>query len=375
MKPVRYISSGIFSPLGTNAAVNFAAIKNGVLAVKHHTGNKIAAQGFYGAVLSDDQLGLLAEYPQLSPLEAMCIHAVKDALQDIAIETAREDCIFVFSSTKGNIEWLGEKEDRYIHLHYSARVIAQYFGNPNNPVIISNACISGSLALITAKRLIDAGKYKHAIVIGCDRFSSFVLAGFQSFQAVAQAACRPFDRDRQGINLGEAAACIILSGEKVEGSRPLASLKGGGLSNDANHLSGPSRTGEELAMAIGDALSESGIPPGNIGAISAHGTATVYNDEMEAKALNLAGVAEAPLHSLKGYIGHTLGAAGIIESIVACMAMKEHYLPASPGFEHLGVSQPVNVMAAPRTAAYQYLLKTASGFGGCNAALIWEQVY
>jgi len=361
--------------LGITAAANFDAVKKGTVAIKHYPGENAADPGFCAAALSDHQLGLLTLYPQYSPLEAMCIYAVNDALQSISIGVAGEDCIFVFSSTKGNIEWLGEKEDRFIYLHHSAQSVAGYFKNPNKPVIVSNACISGSLALITAKRLINAGKYKHAVVIGCDRFSGFVLAGFRSFQAISPEPCRPFDQDRQGINLGEAAACIILSTEATAGQKePVAVLKGGGLSNDANHLSGPSRTGEELAAAINQALNESGILPEVVGAVSAHGTATIYNDEMEAKALNLAGVAHAPLHSLKGYVGHTLGAAGIIESVIACMAMKDRYLPASPGFEHIGVSRPVNVIARPAIESYRYLLKTASGFGGCNAALVWEGV-
>src|SRR5690606_31761464 len=123
-----------------------------------------------------------------------------------------------------------------------------------------------------------------------------------------------------GLNLGAAAACMVLSasyGRRQSAMR----LSGGGLSNDANHLSGPSRTGAELATAIKQALTEAAIKPEMVGTISAHGTATRYNDEMEAKAIALAGLSHAPLHSLKSYVGHTLGAAGIIESIIACKAM------------------------------------------------------
>lgn len=372
MKPVYHLSSGIFSPYGNTAAAAFKAIANGEIAIRQIE----AADGstFYGSALHTGQLELLRAMQDLSPLEAMCVIAVEDAMRTISIDLQSSNCVFVFSSTKGNIEWLGEREDKYIYLHHSAATIAGYFKNPNKPVVVSNACISGSMALLTAKRMIDAGKYKHAIVIGADRLTGFVLDGFRSFQAVAPGFCRPFDRDRQGINLGEAAACIVLSNELNETDNPIAILAGGALTNDANHLSGPSRTGAELATAITSAIEEANILPKDIAAISAHGTATIYNDEMESKALNIAGVAHASLHSLKGYIGHTLGAAGVIESIIANMAMQQNTLLASPNYEHIGVPEPVNVQQQTATAHYDYLLKTASGFGGCNAALVWKAV-
>jgi 3-oxoacyl-[acyl-carrier-protein] synthase-1 len=305
----------------------------------------------------------------------MCIYVIEEAIQKCNIDVGREDCILILSSTKGNIEWLGEQSDERISLQHSAKLIGSYFGMKTKPVVVSNACISGSLALITGARMIEAGKYKHAIVVGCDRLTSFVFSGFQSFKALSTEACRPFDKDRTGINLGEAAACIILSGNAPEYSeeRPLAYLSGGGVTNDANHLSGPSRTGAELSEAINKAIKEASIDAANIGMISAHGTATVFNDEMEAKALHLSGLGNVPLHSLKSCIGHTLGAAGIIESIIACMAMNKDVLPASLNFNESGVSVNMNVINEMLHQKTEYILKTASGFGGCNAALIWKK--
>jgi 3-oxoacyl-[acyl-carrier-protein] synthase-1 len=220
--------------------------------------------------------------------------------------------------------------------------------------------------------LLQAGKYQNAIVVGCDRFSRFVLSGFQSFQAISNAPCKPFDAERNGINLGEAAATIILSATGE--NEPLAILSGGSTSNDANHISGPSRTGIELALAISRAITEAGITNKDIDIISAHGTATLYNDEMEAKAFTLAGLNNTPLHSFKGYIGHTLGAAGVAESVMLLEAIRCQNIIPSAGFNQSASGQTLNVSTFPISANINYALKTASGFGGCNAAMVWAKL-
>jgi 3-oxoacyl-[acyl-carrier-protein] synthase-1 len=151
---------------------------------------------------------------------------------------------------------------------------------------------------------------------------------------------------------------------------PLAQVLGGATSNDANHISGPSRTGEELALAIRHALSESGVTAAQIAAISGHGTATIYNDEMESKAFERCGLSTAPLHSMKGYTGHTLGAAGVLETALLAESMRAGETIASVGFETSGVPGKVNVSRNAERREIRFALKTASGFGGCNAALV-----
>jgi 3-oxoacyl-[acyl-carrier-protein] synthase-1 len=169
--------------------------------------------------------------------------------------------------------------------------------------------------------------------------------------------------------LGEGAGTIILSTQKKYEQN--IKVLGGSVSNDANHISGPSRTGEELAYAIKKAMQDAELTVKDIDFISAHGTATLYNDEMEASAIGLAGLQSAPLNSLKGYYGHTLGAAGLIEAIISLQSLKEGLVLPTPGFEELGVSSPVNVIASPLQIKANSFLKTASGFGGCNAAVIF----
>ena len=175
------------------------------------------------------------------------------------------------------------------------------------------------MAILTARRLILSGQYEHAVVAGADLISKFILSGFQAFQAVSAGPCKPFDRARDGIKLGEGAATVILSSNRRY-DRGMKVL-GGAVSNDANHLSAPSRTGEELCYAIRSALDQARSSTMDIDLISAHGTATVYNDEMEAKAISLADLSAVPVNSLKGYYGHTLGAAGLIESIVSMQSV------------------------------------------------------
>ncbi|MGZ3812069.1 MAG: beta-ketoacyl-[acyl-carrier-protein] synthase family protein, partial [Mucilaginibacter sp.] len=193
--------------------------------------------------------------------------------------------------------------------------------------------------------------------------------GFESFQALSPQVCKPFDKSRDGLNLGEGAATIILSTNKKYAGN--IKVKGGSVSNDANHISGPSRTGHELAHAISKALQDAALTGSDIDFISAHGTATVYNDEMEANAISLSALQSAPLNSLKGYYGHTLGAAGLIESIISIQSLKQGLVLPTPGFTESGVTEPVHVIASMLQLEANNFLKTASGFGGCNVAVIF----
>jgi 3-oxoacyl-[acyl-carrier-protein] synthase-1 len=230
------------------------------------------------------------------------------------------------------------------------------------------------MSLIVARRLISIGQFDYAVVVGADVLSRFVVSGFESLHALSPEKCRPFDAQRKGINLGECAAGVVLGTDEDSTVGPRIYIAGGGLSNDANHISGPSRTGEELALAIAQALEESGKKAEEIDFISAHGTATLYNDEMEAKAIHIVNMEEKPLNSLKGYFGHTLGAAGVLETILSAESLRQNQLLATAGFARIGVSQPVNVIRESARHPMDTCLKLASGFGGCNAAIVLHKV-
>ena len=189
-------------------------------------------------------------------------------------------------------------------------------------------------------RSIEAGLCDMAVVIGCDVQSEFIISGFQCLHALSPDECRPFDKDRCGLNLGEAAATIVYSGEqKVESGKWIA--KAGAMCNDANHISGPSRTGEGSYRC----LTALDIDKEQLAFVSVHGTSTLYNDEMESIAIERAGLADVPLFSLKGIYGHTMGAAGVLETILSMQAVEHRVVFGTRGYHELGVSRQVNISA------------------------------
>ena len=376
MTEVFVVSDNIVSPLGTTTAANFLCLKNAVTGVKSQFNPELSSEQFCASLFNKDQQFLSAgENATYTKFEQLLINSIKNALQNSGVDIADEKTGIIISTIKGNIGLLenGTAIDpdltKRIALHTSAGLVAAYFNNTNQPLIVSNACISGLLAILTGKRLIESGRFENVVVAGADVISKFVLSGFQSFQAVSNEPCKPFDASRNGINLGEGAATIILSSSK-KNAKDAIKIAGGSISNDANHISGPSRTGEELCQAIRYAISEANLSAKDIDFISAHGTATIYNDEMEAKAITLANMSDIPVNSLKGYYGHTLGAAGLIESIISVQSLKTGIILPSLGFSTPGVTKPINICSTLLSGAMYNCLKTASGFGGCNAALV-----
>lgn len=370
-------SDNILSPIGLTTAENFLQLKQNVSGISLHKDNSMSELPFQAALFTDEIFyNHNDSQNRYTRFEKLLIASISDALTNSGIKASDNKTVLIISSTKGNISLLeteapSESLNKRISLNTSAKLVADYFQFSSQPVIISNACISGMLAILTGMRLLQSGEYENAVVAGADVISKFVLSGFQSFQAVSQAPCKPFDAARDGINLGEGAGTVILTSKKEYSSG--VKVAGGSVSNDANHISGPSRTGEELSMAITKAMNAAGLSAGNIDFISAHGTATVYNDEMEARAISLAGLQAVPVNSLKGYYGHTLGAAGLIESIISIQSLKKNQVIPTRGFKNIGVSQPVNICSETYSATLNNCLKTASGFGGCNAAMVFSK--
>jgi 3-oxoacyl-[acyl-carrier-protein] synthase-1 len=365
------VADNVLSPLGKTTAENFSRLKENKSAVKAHHNPEISQQPFFASLFdSDDFSQTNLKYTRF---EQLLIASIKNALENCDINAADKNTVLIISSTKGNISLLETEPyntalKKRISLPHSAQLVAGHFGFVNQPVVISNACISGVLAIITGMRLLKSGQYENAVIAGADVITKFILSGFQSFQALSTQLCKPFDQSRDGLNLGEGAGTIILStNEKYQGN---IKVKGGSVSNDANHISGPSRTGNELADAIKKAMQDADVSSADIDFISAHGTATIFNDEMEANAIAIAGLKSAPLNSLKGYYGHTLGAAGLIESIISLKSLQVGLVLPTAGFEQAGPGTAVNVVAEQLNIKANNFVKTASGFGGCNAAVV-----
>ncbi|ASU34595.1 3-oxoacyl-acyl-carrier-protein synthase-1 [Mucilaginibacter xinganensis] len=367
------VADNIYSPLGKTTAENFQNLKNNVSGVQLHNDDSLSPTPLFASIFSKDTQFITCGNGY-TKFEQLLIASLSDVLILSGIDPEDKKTVLIISTTKGNISLLetetnsSELQNR-VALTTSAKLVAKHFGFSNRPVIISNACISGIMSIITGMRLLRSARYETAVIVGADVISRFIVSGFQSFQALSVQACKPFDKDRNGLNLGEGAAAIVLSTNKK--FKKNIKVKGGSVSNDANHISGPSRTGKELGHAIEQALRDANLIAGDVGFISAHGTATVYNDEMEANAIGLTGLQSVPLNSLKGYYGHTLGAAGLIESVISIHSLKENWIIPTLGFDKTGVTTPVNVCTSPMHIDTTNFLKTASGFGGCNAAVVF----
>jgi 3-oxoacyl-(acyl-carrier-protein) synthase len=289
----------------------------------------------------------------------------------------------VLSTTKANIDALDQLAaqqpcsplaQRHLQPAWLATALAKQFDCHGPRQCVSAACVSGLLALRQGAAFIRREQADIVLVAGVDLISHFVLSGFNSLKSLDPDGCRPFDKARAGLSLGEGAAVVILARRDLL-APPRMLLTGFGSSNDANHLTGPSRDGSGLALAIQRALARARIAPDQIDYINAHGTGTPYNDAMESLALRLVfGGRVPPLSASKGLFGHTLGAAGIVETILCIAALQTRLLPGTPRLRERDPDTPPSLLAQPRPAAkLDRVLKVSCGFGGANAALILER--
>lgn len=354
-----YMTYGaMVTPLGNTPEDNFQSMSLGNSGVQ-----KQSASGFNGEDWPLGKIESLHSDNRYTELLRNTCNALKAKHGQQLFQS--EKTLIIISSTKADIESL--PEDTFT----STRKIIQEVLSPKNaPLIISNACISGVLAINTAADYIKAGKFDTVVSIGIDVLTDFIVFGFQSLFALSDQPSKPFDKNRTGISIGEAAGAIIVSSVPPDSDKFYVEYLGGSSSNDANHISGPSRTGEGLFRSINRTAKRANINLKDLNFISAHGTGTLYNDEMESIAFDRLGLNNIPLNSLKGYFGHTLGAAGIIEILSTMLMMENNILLKSPGYDEQGTSCKLNVVRENTKSDVQLALKTASGFGGGNASII-----
>lgn len=370
------IADNIISPLGCTSEENFKAVCAGETKLKRQEGTFGLPEPFCASLfdrktihnLLDKELGLV-EY--LTFFEKLCVLSAKRAIEECNLSPRESNVIFILSTTKGNVDCLEKSlSDKRCYLADSAHKIAKYFGNNNLPLVASNACISGVCAQIAAVRELLSGKYRYAVIIGADVLSKFIISGFQSFKALSPEQCKPYDKDRIGLNLGETVGTMILKAGKPSNEDDWQYVASS-IHNDANHISGPSRTGEGSYRVLRDILKE--ICVDEIGFVNVHGTSTAYNDEMESIALHRANLDSVPINGLKGYYGHTLGAAGIIETILSMKAIENGVVLPTKGFEAIGTSNHVNISNQLRETDKSAFVKILSGFGGSNAGISYRK--
>lgn len=360
-------STTLISPLGLTIDENWNAIMDGKSGVKNQSNPSILPVPFVAAIIPDEVI--TADFPLeiTTKLEKMLFQVLEPIVKKHAVTS---NSVLILSTTKGNISHLEQNNVSEAFLNITVDKLAKLF-KIENTIVVSNACVSGVMAIGTAKRFLQMETYDQAYVIAGDVLTAFVVSGFHSFQALSDEVCKPYDAKRKGINIGEAAAACFVSKEYQEGC---FEIFGEANHNDANHISGPSRTGEGLVRSIEAAMKEAKITSEDIDFISLHGTATLYNDEMEATALDRLKMNTIPCNSMKAYFGHTLGASGLVETILSMESIKRNILIPSKGFDSQGTTAKIEVIQEVKSQVMNCFLKTASGFGGSNSALILKKV-
>ena len=403
MTKVYCIGCGLVTPVGNSPSEVLSAVRAGKSAFRLYDG---WPEPYYASLL--DRKGF--EGPSF--FDHIALQAASAAVQEAGIDASSSRVGLVLSTIKGNIEKI-DSED--VSLAVAAESLAKALGVKTAPVVVSNACISGLAALLQGVRMIRSGAYDHIIVVGAEVQSRFIVTGFQSLKALSLNPCKPFDANRDGLNVGEAAAAMVLSTRpaslleslpasenyfsgrdpknqfsdastdpalqrdpknqfsdaSTDPAHEVWEIVDGAVRNDANHISGPSRTGEGSYNALRYVLD--GVSAEELAFVNVHGTATRYNDQMEAIALNRAGLQDVPINALKGIFGHTMGAAGILESIVSMKACDAGVVLPTHGFSQMGVEPAVNVSALERKTDKKAFVKLLSGFGGVNGALLFRK--
>lgn len=370
------IADNIVSPLGTTSEANYLAVKSGKSELKRYEGKWNLPEPFVASLIDrpslDDEFAAHNIDDRFTFFEKVVILSSCKALANAKIDASSEKVLFILSTTKGNVHLLDANETGFpkerVLLGQAARQLTDFFHNPNQPIVVSNACISGVCAQIEAIRNLQGDRFEYVVVVGADVQSPFIVSGFQSFKALSSEPCKPFDAQRTGLNLGDAAATIVYARRDVVSASDWVACRGA-IRNDANHISGPSRVGEGSFRALKAVLGD--FNPNEIAFINAHGTATPYNDEMESIAIERAGLSSVPVNALKGYFGHTMGAAGVLESILSMKAIDDHTILATRGYNNIGVSHPLVLSNQNCPTEKRAFIKLLSGFGGCNAALLF----
>jgi 3-oxoacyl-[acyl-carrier-protein] synthase II len=387
------VAAGIVSPLGFGLVETVDALRGGRDCVSRVTRFDVEqCRCKTAGQIADERLfdhrpnGRKAK--RLHRASQMMICALGEALtQDSGF---RPDLTMI-GTTSGGMSF-GQKYYRALHRHHDLRHSPRWIANypPQKPVIdaqnvfgitapcqvIANACASGTNAIGHAFECVASGKYERLLTGGYDALSELVFVGFDALQAATPEKCRPFDRDRTGMVLGEGAAILALENlehAQARGARVRAEITGYGISTDNFHLTQPDPSGEGPRQAMERALARAAIPAQTVDYINAHGTATLFNDAAEGKAITEL-FDQVPISSTKGMMGHSLGAAGAVEAIFCLLALEHQFLPPNINFRAGDEAIGLNIIAnASRPAKIDVVLSNSFGFGGANASIVIQK--
>jgi len=391
---VAVVAAGVISPLGFGLSETLASLRTARDCITPVTRFSVARCRCKTAGQVDDER-LLEEVPetkhghQLHRASHMMIRALQEALaQD---EKFRPE-FAIIGTTSGGMSF-GEDYYRSLHQHETLRNAPGWIANypPQKPVvdalessgihsgyqIIANACASGTNAIGHAFECVRSGRYQRIVTGGYDALSELVFVGFDSLQASTPEKCRPFDRQRTGMVLGEGAAILALEeldSACARGAHVLAEITGYGVSTDNHHLTQPNPSGVGARAAMEQALRRAKLEAPAIDYINAHGTATPFNDAAEAKSIGELFGSRVPISSTKAMMGHSLGAAGAIEAVFCLLALQKQFLPANINFRVADEHTDLNIVAnESRPASLHTVISNSFGFGGTNASVVIQQ--
>ena len=384
------VAAGVISPLGRGLEETAAALRSArdcITPVERFSVEQCRCQT--AGQIPDEQLesngASVKHRRRLHRAARMMIAALAEVLEQ---SPRFQPELTVVGTTSGGMTF-GEEYYRALqargNLRRAPALIANY--TPQKPVmdaqdalglrapcqVIANACASGTNAIGHAFDCIRSGRYRRVLTGGYDALSELVFVGFDSLQAATPDKCRPFDRARTGLALGEGAAVLALENyddADARGARILAEVVGYGISTDNHHLTQPNPSGSGARQAMQRALDRAAMSANEIDYINAHGTATPFNDAAEGKAIaELFG--RVPISSTKGMMGHSLGAAGAIEAVISILALRDQLLPANINFRSSDPGLDLDIVAnEPRPARIRNVLSNSFGFGGTNASVI-----
>jgi 3-oxoacyl-[acyl-carrier-protein] synthase-1 len=391
MQPLAMTASCIVSSLGAGRAATLSALENGRSGLARCTFDSVVMQTFVGEVSGQEavQLDQTLRRFDCRNNRLVWLALAQDGFE-AAIKAAKKRYgatrigVFLGTSTSGILETERAYRRRDpvsgllpADLDYAgtqstfsiADFVMTALGLCGPALVVSSACASTTKVFATAARMIEAGLCDAAIVGGADSLCLTTLYGFNSLQLLAEGPCRPFDAERSGLSIGEAAAFVLLERPAIANAGALKVL-GVGESSDAHHMSTPQPEGLGAALSMARAVESAGLRPEQIDYINLHGTATRIGDAAEDKAVISLFGDMTPCSSTKGHTGHTLGASGIVEAMIAALAITEGFLPGSPNTQARDPALRCNYVTAARPARIRYALSNSFGFGGSNASLI-----
>jgi len=381
------------SCLGVGLADTLSALKNGRSGLRPCDFETVSIPTFIGKVDGLDDMSITGP---LSAYDCRNNRLAKLALAqdgfDDAVAAARDRYgahrigVFAGTSTSGVLETeiafrhrdagigILPNSFRYREQHNTFSVadfVQNALGLTGPALVVSAACASTAIAFGNAARMIGLGFCDAAVVGGADSLCLTTLYGFHSLQLTSRSACRPFDEARDGISIGEAAGFALLERAESVNDGSAISLLGYGESSDAHHMSSPHPEGLGAKAAMEKALRSAGLRADDIGYVNLHGTATKVGDAAEDLAVSALFGRTTPCSSTKGMTGHTLGAAGIVEAIVAALCIRDGFIPASPTTQILDPKTQSHYLVAGRSIPLEYVMSNSFGFGGSNCSLVF----